>query len=709
MRFPQISSLVIATLLTLILGGCDDKKTAQPKSSAGAATEVKPGLVGEAKRLGLASIVPQDAVFYLGTAELKAHRAALEKTRFWKDLEAFANDKAPAADGKKAAAKTSLLSAMNVHDLFIAIGKDGTNKLGWVHELNAAYSEYTYLTMMTGYASGGAKGKGFNPEALLSSAANFPDLLDRLCSALAKVEVPPVMAGVQTDKPEEWLKQILDPASPPAWLANATKTTVSVPNGSGVAYEATIGELLTQKRLDEWNVSITKAVADPAAQTKIKTALSQLAAKRIALVFATVDDIAIIAAGTDRQIQFAAGPEQSLLARKDFDFAQAYAGKNFAGVIFAEGKLVDVVHDEQPFTPMLRGAVKGLTGSPTFGDLAKKLQPKVEEVAAAERKVHAFTAANAAGVLWWEDGLRIEMAGGYLPQGEALTKPRKLTSLMNTPNALLAVDGHSASVGAGRLYFERWIDLIYTASGELVKKGLGGEQAGAMYPLVDKLVVPSLRQIYDASKVVYQKALGTESALIIDAGGQMPQLPGLPATGQKVPLPRIASIHEVTDRALISKSWEQMDMALKQVAQVSPIPMAAPAPISSKSDDMVSWFYPLPLGGNDLLPCVSLNERIYVLGSSKSLNEALAVQLKQPPPADVPPTGTLYRLSFKTLRSLLKSTGTATIPGVKVDNPGKAVLPWLAPFEDFNGRLWQDGPRARISAEWKIHDVVKYD
>lgn len=706
----RISLIIpIAIVSALILAGCDNKKTAQSSSPAPPAIAAKPSLVDEAKRLGFAALVPQDAVFYLGTAQLKAHRATLEKTRFWKDLEAFANDKAPAADGKKAEAKTSLLSAMNVDDMFIAIGKDGTNKLGWLHELNAAYSEYTYLTMMTGYASAGAKGKGFNAEAMLSSAANFPDLLDRLCKALSKVEVPPVMLGVETDKPDEWLKQIIDPTAPPAWLANATKTTVSVPNGSGVAYEATFGELITQKRLDEWNAGITKAIADPAAQTKIKTALSQLAAKRIALVFATFDDIAIIAVGTDRQLQFATSPQQSLLARKDFEFAQAYAGKNFAGVIFAEGKLVDVVHDDQPFTPMLRGAVKGLTGNPMFGDLAKTLQPKVEEIAAAERKVHAFTAANAAGIMWWEDGIHIEMAGGYAPQGEALTKPRKLTSLMNTPNALLAVDGHSASVGAGRFYFEKWIELIYTASGELVKKGLGGEQAGVMYPMIDKLVVPSLRQIYDASKVVYQQALGTESALIIDVGGEMPQLPGVPAAGQKLPLPRIASVHEVTDRALISKSWEQMDLALKQAAQVSPIPMAAPAPISSKSDDMVSWFYPLPLGGNDLLPCVSLNDRVYVLGSSKSLNEALAVQLKQPPSADVPPTGTVYRLSFKTLRSILKSVGTTAIPGVKVENPGNAVLPWLAPFEDFNGRLWQEGTRARVSAEWKIHDVVKYD
>ncbi|MDZ4288267.1 MAG: hypothetical protein U0984_09920, partial [Prosthecobacter sp.] len=223
-----------------------------------------------------------------------------------------------------------------------------------------------------------------------------------------------------------------------------------------------------------------------------------------------------------------------------------------------------------------------------------------------------------------------------------------------------------------------------------------------------------LVSMYTASKTLYQKSLGTESAVVIDLKGQAPALPAEqpPGTKPEKPaawVPRIAGVYELTDPSGLADSWQVIEANLNQALKSMPLPMplGGMTPVSSDKNGITTWFYPLPIGGNDLLPCVSVNDKVFMLGTSKSLHETLAARLQLP--ASTPAlTGTHYRLSFAAVRTFLKNLNTATLPGVSTESASTA-LPWVAPFGDVRGRIWQEGDVLRQSFHLEANDLRKVD
>lgn len=693
-------------LLPLLAFGAACKKQTPPAAQVPAAP-APAGLAAQAGNFGFAARVPAGVELYLGSANGKVHRQALEQTRYWKSLQAYWQDLKPANAAQPAA--LAALAPAAVDDAFLVVGKGGAAKLAWLRELNRLYSELTYYTLVAGFSAGQGPGKQAGWQSWLAVASAQPDLLERLCALLEGAELPPLMFGFKTDKPEETLRQVLDPAAPPAWLAGASKESFTpAAGGSFTLYQTTAATWLTEAVRQQLQKQLEISVSDPALRGRVQEVLTRLAAKKLSLALGTLDGHVVAAVGWQRaELEFAADPGQSVLARPELAFAAPAAGQRALGLILADAGLFRALHDDQPLAPMLRGALKGLAGSPVFGALAGQLTPKVQALGEAEKQANRRDFATLAGLAWWQDGLHLDVTGGVRAAPEWLGKPLQFGGLLDTPDVLLAAVGHQPPGEAGRVYFEGWMDLLYTLSGALVKSGLGGEQATGMWTLAEQAVVPALQEMYRASRTLYQQALGSESALVVDLKGQMPPLPGVTLPAGSSVLPRFAGVHAVTDRALLASSWQQMQAALTKGMQASPLPLALPEPMSTEKNGVTTWFLPLPVGGNDLMPCASVNDRVYLLGSSKLFNEELAGRLQQPAPAM---TGAHLRVNFEALRRFLKGLADGQAAGAPAKANPQAVLPWLAPFQDLRLRSQMAGDLPRTTLEWSMRDLANsYD
>ncbi|MBX7209929.1 MAG: hypothetical protein K1X78_16550 [Verrucomicrobiaceae bacterium] len=726
-RFLAVASI---PLLALALSGCG-KKQSPPGSAAApaAAAEKAPaaapgapaqasGIAAHAAKLGFAGHLPKSTELYVGSANLKAHLDAAKKTAFWKDVSSFIDDKVPAA-GKPAAPASDSFKKLWGDDVFVALCKGAGPALAGLREFSEVYTEITYRGIMAGSPlAGGAAGGAVpaaasEPEKIARALLADPKLLKRAADLVGGLKIPPLIFGVKTEKPDELLKQLL-PADKLAEMSKNAKTSevTTALGGKFKCFELPVKQFLT----DELKKKLVDGIPDkPGADSPrpvIAKALDELQAKTLAWAFGSAAGHVIIALGPDvSHLEFADKPENSLLAKSEFDKVLPYAGKDVLLLASADAAVMQSMASDQPMQPMLRGLVAGLKGSEIFGSLAAGLEPRLAEMGALEKKLYKRTFSNAVAVGWWDQGLHVESFGGLETEMFDTARPLKFAPLLDDPGLVLGFNYHTNPEfsATGRAYTESWLELVHYLAGEIVKKGLGGPQGGMMFEMIDKSVIPELVNFYHGSKTIDEKALGTEQALVLDLGGKLGGLPGLPPEAAEKKMVRIAGVHSVLDRPLIGTNWTAMEASLKRMfaAIPSPTPIPVPAPMSAEKNGITTWFYPIPLATEDLLPCASVNDQLFIFGTSKNLNESIAGRMAAPKPADAN-TGLKWRVSFGNIREIIKISSSLS-PNTDAAGNAKTATRWIMPFENMSGRWWKENGLRRDSMTWEIHDVKKFD
>jgi len=702
MRCAFRASSFLLLLAMLLLCGCGKKKPAV-KPAAEAAVVVKPTLLTEADRLGLAGRVAADVEFCISSVQLKKHVAALQASHWWGQMQAFVEDKTPTPD------KTS---GFSVDEAFLAFGKDSVKSLLLLRQLNDLYNETAYRGMMSGGTLAGL-GTSFDAKKLLEAALRDPEILEALILLLERFEMPPVMIGVASPEPEQVLKRISDLLHLSDWLGDAPQSRIVTAQGEKITVnEITMDQVLTKDRRQGWLEAITKTVPGitPEMKDRIARGLEVLARKKWVLALGLGAQRAYVAVGKSKdQIRLATSVEDSLLARPELRTLDAHALKGLGLIACWDGVFWDVLQSDQPFQPIVRGLLAGLQSEKIFAGIARALEPTAIELAAAERAFYHCEHTNGAAVAWWDGGVHAELAGGFsTADTAAMAQTSQFTALLDEPELVFGLSGQGSSTGAGRAYFEAWMQAVHATAQELVKAGVGGEKSAEMFKLVDHAVLPSVIGFYDSTKTIWQKALSSDGAFILDVGGKMPQLPGLPPGGEAVPLPRFASVHGIKNRELIAVSWQNMETALHQLLKnvPTPQPIELPKAMIKRSGDLTSYSYEMPFDSRELAPCVTLNEKLFMLGTSRVQQTHLAEVLKQL--AISPATGMRMKLSFAKLRQFLKA-----FAAVRAQNGGapelKAALKWLEPFEELDLRLWSEQGVGKGRVSWQIHDVLSYD
>ena len=85
--------------------------------------------------------------------------------------------------------------------------------------------------------------------------------------------------------------------------------------------------------------------------------------------------------------------------------------------------------------------------------------------------------------------------------------------------------------------------------------------------------------------------------------------------------------------------------------------IALPEAIVKRSGDLTSYVYELPFDSRELAPCASLNDRLFMLGTSRVQQSHLAELLQQP--RGGPAAGMRVKLNVTKLREFLKKFAAA--------------------------------------------------
>lgn len=707
--------LLLPTLAVLsTLTGCKKPPPSgdTPQASPDASAEVKamPPLIAEAERFGLAARLPKDTPLFMGSVELGKHIDALKKSRYWTQAFAFIEDKTPAEPGMLPMTADDLAKS-TIGDIAVAFGRDSGPAIRKLMELQALYSELTYYTMMAG---GSASLMGGTPktEDLMSDALAMPGLMDRVMELAKGLQVPTIFFGAKLENNGDLLSSLRQFLESSEELRSARVSTLTTPLGETLE--------IREWKADAWVTDdILNQALEGVAEEQRASIDSQfreldkiLSEKTLCLAFGTVSDHVIIALATDRSaIEFVSDPRESLLARDDLRaVAESSVDQNLAAIAVWTGSHLEQWIDRQPSKPILDGLLGGLKSSEMFGPMVDSIMPEITAFGVAEASFHDRDYDDGAAVFWWKDGLHGKTIGGASTREWILDQPLKFAPLLETPGLVFGIDGHGSSSEVGRAYFETAMAVIYGAARQALAAGLAGPNFGEMAKLVDTEVIPQIAEAYDASKTLYSKALGSESAYVVDLGGQMPMLWGMTEAPKNKPMLRLAAVHDVKNRALISTSWLRLETALSSAMKKipSPIPLGGMSqPMESERFGITTYHQPPLFDSPDLLPCASLSDKLYILGTSKALNEELAFQLKENAGAPAP-AGLRFRVNFKNVRRLAELAGSFSSEDT-ASTVDQSTRLWAAPFGTLDGTFTNEGGRVHGTIDWSIRDLSNID
>lgn len=691
--------LACLLLAPLLLCGCKRKAPAKAPAAAPAAAVV-PTLLTEAEALGLAARVPGDVEFCVSTVNLRQHSEALRASRWWKEMVAYVEESLPTPAGTA--------GATPMDEVFLAFGKDSTKSLVVLRQLNDLYNETAYRGMMSGGTLAGL-GTSFDIGKMMDAALADAQLMEDLILLLERFEMPPVMLGIATPDPEKVLQKISATLRLSEWMGDAPQSRIVTTQKEQVTVnEIAMAEILTVERRREWMETLARTMPQiaPDMRDRLARGLDVLAGKSwvLALGLSKEKGRAYVAvAQRPDQVRLASAAGDSMLARKELRFADALARQKGLGLITCwDGAFLNVLQSNEPFHPIVRGLLAGLRSEETFAEAARRLTPLVEELGAAERSFYHNDHTSGAAVAWWEGGLRLAWEGGVNASSvPPLAQGSRFTPLLDDETVVFGISGEDAGTGLGRAYFEAWARLAHGTAVELVGAGVGGGQAAHTLKLAETVFLPTVLEVYGETRTIWQKGLGKDGALIVDVGGKMPPLPGLPPGGEAVPLPRVLLAHELKDRALTAASWENIEAGLQEL--LKGVPMELPPVTTSRSGGLTTHAYPLPFESPDLTPCVSLTDGLFMLGTSRRQQQDVAEALGRNPPLAA---GLRVKLSITQLREFLKAFAKARGD----DAAGlRQTLRWLQPLEVLEAWVWADQGVARGRLTWSMHDILTYD
>lgn len=743
MKIPRlIPLLALVSLLPLGLCQCGKKEKPAAVTPAAEVPATSPAsLVAQAPMLGFAGRLPASTEFYVGSANFKKHHESLKKSAFYKEIFALVNDKTPAPASGDASKSIKALQKLWGDEVFIAGAAGMTEFAVWLRNFNRLYNELNFRMLMTGAASSPAVTKSedksvpFNPAVLLQSLLADPSQLDRAGEAIAKFDLPPVIFGVKVANPAEVARELI----PDEMLKNAPADKITVgtfksPDGNDFQTLTTDGAKLLTNENKKQMLENLPPIFNERARTTIEKMLTEFQGKKFAFAWGPVGDHLVFAIGKNLDhLKFTADAGASLLSKPELAQLNPHVNDKLLMLAYSSAGVLDGLTDNQPLTPMLRGAIGAMKESPMFSALGTLLDNQLAEYTPAESALFKMEITAQAAAFWWDRGLHMESFGGARSKAFELAKNLQYARLVDQPGviAAFAYQRSQPFEKFQRQWMEKLFGMVYTAAQELMKTGIAGPEGGQSFAMFELMAMPVLKKLYEADRELVEKGLGGESAFVIDLNGKMPSLPNIPIEAKDMKFPRITTISEVIDRKVVAASWKKMNDTVTETIGMftgggagapgagapgaagtapaaGPSGMALPDPISTEKNGVTTWFYGLPYFAGDMLPCASISDKLLVLSTSKTCAEAFAEELAKPAATNI--DGLVWKLDLGALVDWGVSASKFA-PKQTPENKEemKQVQKWVKPFQAMRGRVYLENNVPRQSFSWKITDLVSFD
>lgn len=625
-----------------------------------------------AKALGFARFLPADTQGYLGVFDAAGFVAEMRGSKVGRFLEDRAAQEGIDIDEVEAEPMASMALGLFAEEFAVAVGK-GTprqaDNLVRLSELSNYHQMKSLVRMFDGEVGG------------VEDEDDFPMGLQEM-----------MMLGSLLDDPEGGIAILEESRMPPITLAfkmsdaDTREELVGMaqgglqelffmigPDGQNIAekVEITRGEstfsglrLVGRKiaaSIGDQEKEMLGQILDPAS---IERLVQSIGDKDLVIAVGVHDSYLVAFLGSDAgELQLAGSPGESLLAGKDFAFADAYLDENLLAVSSMTKELQEgVSKNTTGLGGIARGIRDGLAEAESLGD-TRDLEVLLGLVGEQEKALFdAITYTPAGVVAYREDGLKVEAFGGSSPPDLDLDAVHRYGALADWEDAVFFANWvEDAEYSELALeYLDTIGETLYLGAKRFSALEIGDgnvEQFRAGFGMFDQMIRPHALEIWKAIREDLNTGLGSEGAIVVDLKGGLPTVPGIPqAVADEGTMPRIGMIAPVADAEQLGKSWKRLNGAIGELLKVAGemtgqnIPMQKP--MSSEKDDLKTWFFSIPFQNDQFVLSASQDKDDFYLSTSKNFVQELsaAIAAAEPDPAR---KGAYLEIDLKVLRKWL--------------------------------------------------------
>lgn len=384
---------------------------------------------------------------------------------------------------------------------------------------------------------------------------------------------------------------------------------------------------------------------------QLQQVLEALEGVKFTVATGEVDGRVLLYFGNGREgFKLAETPEGSLAGVDGMRWFEPSDGRRLAAVGYVSEEMVGIVLpwlDHSLYWESIGKAVRApVVEQRMLRELFMGLGANARELA--RRDISAWSGAFFTGESW-----TLSTRGGILDPAIDFYTPLKMTQ---------AVSGTDPAFSAHWIQKRHWNDLswkrleymgfiIQTIFDEFDREREPSEALFVNAEIMAELgdIMQGLNKAY---REEFRNGIGDEVAVYADFRGEMPPVPGISEQmAETLTVPRFVYARPVTNRAMLSKAGESsVKIWAETIEYVNDfaddmVPLIEPQMI--ESGGLQTWFAPLPFIGGDFVPGVTLNDSVWMLGTSRELAGGLAKGMEEKDTSDE--TGVILELDFDAL------------------------------------------------------------
>lgn len=384
-----------------------------------------------------------------------------------------------------------------------------------------------------------------------------------------------------------------------------------------------------------------------------------LAEKNIIAVTGVVNDYVVLFLGSRKEdLRFATTPSESFAASQALAFVDPYLEKNPVAVAYSDKSVLEGLSSGNGISVIAQAMRDAIAGNGKVD--TREIEALLDVIGEREKELTSMIKfSNFGAVAMLDEGFKIETFGGSNSpniQTEAKNQMGSLESHKDT--AIFANWTGNAAYGVkANAYLESLVETTYAVTKNVstweVKDNPSFDSFKQYFNMFEENFSDDTVKLWQAMSVDMSGGLGNESAVVVDLSGEMPPLPNVPQELVKSgKFPRVSWVKPVKDRAKLAAAWDQMNASgesiMKQVSAMMESEQAMPKPMSSKENGLVTWFFAGPLFTDDFAPSVTLDDKWFVLSSSKKHAVGLAQEAAL---SKTGKTGAYLSVKFDALRA----------------------------------------------------------
>jgi len=611
-----------------------------------------------ASKLGFAQMLPKDTetlLMFQNGAELVKR---IQGSKFY----GFIKSQNPGVDDIVEGDDTGGLSAMDFlgQEFFLATGKNtGEQTANLVRFSN----RQNYFQMRNSLAMIIAMMKDEEPDMeMMSQEGAIFDMLKDPQSGLAllkKSEAPPIFLGCKTT-PEnrEKVRQAFAGMTANLAMAGASVEEVKI-EVDGRTFE---GNQITGKKLVE-DLQADQALVERMDESLDKDVQAELwktlAEKNIMAVTGVVNDYVVLFIGSRQEdLKFAATPAESFAASEALNFIDPYLEKNPIAVAYSDKKVLDGLNSGNGIATIAKALRDAIAGNGKVD--TREIEALLDVIAEREKDLMGMTKFSTFGaVAMLDEGFKIETFGGSNAPNIQSETQNQLGNLGASKDTAVFLNWTSnAAYGAkANAYLEALVETTYAITKNVstweVEENEGFAMFQTYFTMFEDNFSDDTVKLWQAMSDDMAAGLGDESAMVVDLNGDMPPIPNVPQALVKAgKFPRISWVRPVKDRAKLVTAWEKMNASgesiMKQISAMMEAEQAMPKPMSAKENGLTTWFFAGPLFTDDFAPSVTLDDKWFVMSTSKKHAVELAGQATT---SHTGKTGAYMSVQFDALRA----------------------------------------------------------